>query len=85
MIRDDEFIVLLLQTDFDTSMAVVKRIAEAVQRESAIVGPSFTVTIGSATAPRDAQTIDELITIAGTRVIERMKPEPGPSSSTSVH
>jgi diguanylate cyclase (GGDEF)-like protein/putative nucleotidyltransferase with HDIG domain len=83
--RDDEFIVLLLQTDFETSMAVVRRIAEAIQRESALVGPPFSVSIGSATAPRDAQTIDELIAIAGTRVVERTKLEPGTSSSQSIH
>ena len=83
--RDDEFIVLLLQTDHDTSGAVVRRIAEALQREANAMGPSFTVTIGAATAPRDAQTIGELIELAGVRLNKPNKQDLRPDSSESIH
>jgi diguanylate cyclase (GGDEF)-like protein len=83
--RDDEFIVLLLQTDHDTSGAVVRRIAEALQREASAMGPPFTVTIGAATAPRDAQTIGELIELAGVRLNKPDKPDSRPGSSESIH
>ncbi len=83
--RDDEFIVLLLQTDQETSGTVVRRIAEALQREAGAMRPPFTVTIGFATAPRDAQTIEELIELAGVRLNKQNKAPLRPGSSESIH
>ena len=46
----------------------MRRIAEALQSESDAVGPPFAVKIGAATAPRDAQTIEDLIEAASVRL-----------------
>jgi diguanylate cyclase (GGDEF)-like protein/putative nucleotidyltransferase with HDIG domain len=82
--RDDEFIVLLLQTDFETSLTVVRRIAEALRKEADTVGPHFTVSIGAATAPGDAQNIDELIAAASAAIVMRAS-DVRPGNSESVH
>jgi diguanylate cyclase (GGDEF)-like protein len=66
--RDDEFIVLLLQTDHDTCSAIARRVIEALQRESAGAAPFFSVTLASATTPHDAEAIDGLIDIAARRL-----------------
>jgi diguanylate cyclase (GGDEF)-like protein len=67
-LRDDEFLVLLLQTDSDTSANIVRRVTETLQRESASSKPHFNVTISSASAPADAGSIDELIELATRRL-----------------
>jgi diguanylate cyclase (GGDEF)-like protein len=82
--RADEFVVLLLQTDSETSLTVVRRIAEALRKEADTAGPHFTVSIGAATAPRDAQSIDELIAVAASAIAMRAS-ETRPGSSESVH
>jgi diguanylate cyclase (GGDEF)-like protein/putative nucleotidyltransferase with HDIG domain len=83
--RDDEFIVLLLQTDYDTCATIARRVTDALHRESTAAVPSFTVTMASATTPHDADAIDGLIEAAGRRLLQaenRLPTEPG---TESVH
>jgi diguanylate cyclase (GGDEF)-like protein/putative nucleotidyltransferase with HDIG domain len=83
--RDDEFIVLLLQTDAETSANVARRISDTLHRESASAKPPFTVTIASATSPTDAQTIEELIDLASSRLHVRPFPPTRGLGADSVH
>jgi diguanylate cyclase (GGDEF)-like protein/putative nucleotidyltransferase with HDIG domain len=83
--RADEFVVLLLQTDAETSSTVVRRIDEALTRESAASSPHFSVSIGSATGPKDAQSIDDLIAVAAAGASRRGPDESRPSNSESIH
>jgi diguanylate cyclase (GGDEF)-like protein/putative nucleotidyltransferase with HDIG domain len=83
--RDDEFIVLLLQTDSETSANIARRISDTLQRESSATKPTFTVTIASATAPTDAQTIEELIDVATGRLHARPVSQPRGFGADSIH
>jgi diguanylate cyclase (GGDEF)-like protein len=84
--RDDEFVVLLLQTDEETSLTVVRRIADALRKEAAMSSPSFSVSIGSATGPNEAHSIDDLIAVAAAGVRKRRSEDPRQSSGTeSIH
>jgi diguanylate cyclase (GGDEF)-like protein/putative nucleotidyltransferase with HDIG domain len=81
--HDDEFIVLLLQTDQDTCNTIARRVREAVQRESATMLPAFTVSIAAATSPSDAEAIEELIEIATQRLVagdRTVRQDPGAES-----
>jgi diguanylate cyclase (GGDEF)-like protein/putative nucleotidyltransferase with HDIG domain len=71
--RDDEFVILLLQTDQDTCNAIERRVTETVRKEALSSSPSFSVTVVSATAPADANTIEELIEVA----LRRLAPTSG--------
>jgi diguanylate cyclase (GGDEF)-like protein len=82
--REDEFIVLLLQTDSETCVTVVRRIAEALRKESDAAGPHFSVSIGAATAPGDAQSIDDLIAVATAGIVIQPR-ESRSGGSESVH
>jgi diguanylate cyclase (GGDEF)-like protein/putative nucleotidyltransferase with HDIG domain len=83
--RDDEFIVLLLHTDSETSANIARRVNDTLLREAASGKPSFAVTISPATAPTDAQTIDELITLATGRLVKRPSAQRKALGGDSVH
>jgi diguanylate cyclase (GGDEF)-like protein/putative nucleotidyltransferase with HDIG domain len=83
--RDDEFVVLLLQTDLDTCGVIARRVSDAMFREGTAGSPSFSVRVASATAPDDASSIDDLIEVAlGRLVPSPVRPARG-SSAESVH
>jgi diguanylate cyclase (GGDEF)-like protein/putative nucleotidyltransferase with HDIG domain len=83
--RDDEFIVLLLQTDADTCSTVARRIADALRKEATQSSPHFTVSMGSVTGPKEAQSIDDLIAVAAGAVTRRLPEQSRPGNSKSVH
>ena len=83
--RDDEFVVLLLQTDADTSAHVVGRIQEALKREADLASPRFSVSIGAATSLLDAKNIEDLIDLANSRVRRRSQSDPPAKPSQSIH
>ena len=83
--RDDEFIVLLLQTDHDTCSSIARRIGESLKRESLVSNPSFSVSIAQATSPRDALDVEELIRIAGSRLKQNRVPGGREAGTDAVH
>ena len=83
--RDDEFIVLLLQTDADTCSTVARRIADALRKEATQSSPHFTVSMGSVTGPKEAHSIDDLIAVAAGAVTRRLPEQSRPGNSKSVH
>jgi diguanylate cyclase (GGDEF)-like protein len=83
--RDDEFIVLLFQTDAETAHHVAKRVRDTLRRESAVVNPQFSVTVAVATSPGDADTIHDLITSASARLRTNSVSRPLGSGADSVH
>jgi len=83
--RDDDFIVLLLQTDEDTCASIAKRVTDALQREARTLQPTFSVTIGAATAPGDANSIEDLIQAATLRLRQQAPRPSHDSGAESVH
>ena len=62
--RDDEFVVLLLNTDRDTCNAIASRLRDALNREAQAVEPHFTVRVTDATAQAGVQIFDTLMASA---------------------
>jgi diguanylate cyclase (GGDEF)-like protein/putative nucleotidyltransferase with HDIG domain len=84
--RDDEFLVVLLQTDRETSVGVGRRIADALEREASSLGATpFSVAISLASGPRDGSGIEELIAVANVRMRNSMGIPKTTSHSTSIH
>jgi len=64
---------------------VVGRIQEALKREADVASPRFSVSIGSATSPLDAENIEELIDLANSRVRRRPQSDRPSKPSQSIH
>jgi diguanylate cyclase (GGDEF)-like protein/putative nucleotidyltransferase with HDIG domain len=83
--RDDEFVILLLQTDHETCSVIAKRVSDAMHREASSGAPAFSVTLVNATAPSDATTVDDLIEVAQKRLTSGSVLAARNSSSESIH
>jgi diguanylate cyclase (GGDEF)-like protein/putative nucleotidyltransferase with HDIG domain len=83
--RDDEFIVLLLHTDRETCSTIVRRVKDALRRESSAIAPSFSVSIAAATTPNDADAIEHLIDVAASRLGQRADTLSRDSGPESIH
>ena len=85
----DEFVVLLEQTDYQTSQRIAKRILEAASRITTDRrGISTVVRVGPATAPQDGRTLDDVLGVAKTRLLGPADPAllpAGLGDGESVH
>ena len=83
--HSDQFIALLLHTHEEVGAAIAARIREAVSGLRSEAGPSLSVSIAQASAPRDSETFQGLLEAARERLHRQPGEDPKGPPSARIH
>lgn len=84
-----EFVILLTRTDATTGSAIASRLCDGLSTTSFVHGgdpfAEIVVSSGSATAPADGKSLDQLVAVARGRLSRRILPAYAAHLPTSIH